>query len=236
VNLRRVTATIPIAETFFSLQGEGLLVGTPSFFIRTTGCNLRCRWCDTPETSWNPQGEPRAIDALLAEATARPAVRHAVLTGGEPLIAPNVAALADRIVAAGLHLTVETAATVFKPLPATLWSMSPKLASSTPGAEAGRWERRHERDRLRLDTIGQMMASGPYQLKFVVAGPGDLDELHAIVEAVGADRDRVLLMPEGTSVEALDRAASWLAPRCLEEGFRFADRLQIRLYGHTRGT
>jgi 7-carboxy-7-deazaguanine synthase len=74
-----------IAETFTSLQGEGILVGVPSFFVRTSGCQLRCRWCDTPYTSWAPEGQRRTVDGLLAEARAS-GCRHVVVTGGEPLI------------------------------------------------------------------------------------------------------------------------------------------------------
>src|SRR5256885_2235085 len=82
---------LPIAETFLSIQGEGKLAGTPSFFIRVSGCNLRCSWCDTPYASWNPEGSPRTIDSLIDEARASGA-RHAVLTGGEPMIFPQLAA------------------------------------------------------------------------------------------------------------------------------------------------
>ena len=58
--------TLFISETFTSIQGEGLLTGVPSVFIRTSGCNLRCRWCDTPYTSWEPTGQRETLEGLMA--------------------------------------------------------------------------------------------------------------------------------------------------------------------------
>ena len=69
-----------IAEIFYSLQGEGSLIGMPSVFVRASGCNLRCVWCDTPYTSWRPQGEDQSIAQILEAARAYPA-RHVVVTG-----------------------------------------------------------------------------------------------------------------------------------------------------------
>ncbi|HUB33862.1 MAG TPA: 7-carboxy-7-deazaguanine synthase QueE, partial [Bryobacteraceae bacterium] len=116
-----------IAELFYSLQGEGSLVGVPSVFIRTTGCNLRCSWCDTPYTSWQPEGTDWSLRQILAEVRAHPA-RHAVVTGGEPMIQPEIIPLTEQLRAAGLHITVETAGTVFQPVACDLMSISPKLA------------------------------------------------------------------------------------------------------------
>ena len=80
---------LKIAELFYSLQGEGALLGVPSFFIRTSGCNLRCAWCDTPYTSWQPEGAELSLDQILDEVRAHP-MRHVVVTGGEPMIAPGI--------------------------------------------------------------------------------------------------------------------------------------------------
>src|SRR3954466_5525232 len=101
-----------IAEIFYSIQGEGRLAGVPSVFIRTSGCNLRCVWCDTPYTSWEPEGEEMELDAIVAQAKSHPA-RHAVLTGGEPMISPDIEELSGRLKAEDFHITIETAATVF---------------------------------------------------------------------------------------------------------------------------
>src|SRR5580698_11608489 len=122
---------LKIAELFYSLQGEGSLIGVPSFFIRTSGCNLRCSWCDTPYTSWQPEGSEMSLDAICAELQRHPA-RHVVVTGGEPMISPEIVALTERLRALGLHITIETAGTVFQPVACDLMSISPKLSNSTP--------------------------------------------------------------------------------------------------------
>ena len=85
-----------ISEIFFSLQGEGELAGVPSVFVRTSGCNLRCNWCDTPYASWNPEGTAMTVEEIVTAVGRFPA-RHAVLTGGEPMIAPGIKELAARL-------------------------------------------------------------------------------------------------------------------------------------------
>src|SRR5690606_37742531 len=99
---------IRIAETFTSLQGEGRLTGTRSFFIRTSGCNLRCWFCDTPYASWQPEGEMQSVDALVTAAI-ESGCQHIVLTGGEPLLPEASAELVRCLRAAALHVTIETA-------------------------------------------------------------------------------------------------------------------------------
>ena len=126
-----------IAELFASIQGEGLLTGVPSLFIRASGCNLRCAWCDTPYTSWRSEGEERTLDGIMEWVRGYPRFRHAVLTGGEPMIFPEVVPLSKELKQAGFHVTIETAATVFQPAACDLMSLSPKLANSTPGDRCG---------------------------------------------------------------------------------------------------
>src|SRR5882672_5154350 len=150
-----------IAEIFYSIQGEGALVGVPSVFVRTSGCNLRCVWCDTPYTSWQPEGDELSLDEILARVDEHPQARHVVLTGGEPMIAPQVVELTERIHARGLHITIETAGTVSKPVVCDLMSISPKLAHSTP---PGPWSTIHERLRIQPDVLRQLMDAYDYQL------------------------------------------------------------------------
>jgi 7-carboxy-7-deazaguanine synthase len=220
-----------IAEIFYSLQGEGSLLGVPSVFVRTSGCNLRCSWCDTPYTSWQPEGEEMTVEAILAQVLAYPA-RHAVLTGGEPMIQPQLVPLSRALREAGWHITIETAGTVDADVACDLMSISPKLANSTP---AGDWAIRHEKTRINVPVLRTLMAKSAYQLKFVVAAPGDLAEIRPLVAELGAAPGNVILMPEGRSPELLRERSLWLAPLCLEHGYRLSPRLHVDLWGDRRG-
>ncbi len=224
-----------IAELFYSIQGEGMLIGTPSVFIRTSGCNLRCRWCDTPYTSWAPEGEEMSLEAILDYVRAH-STGFVVVTGGEPMIAPELVPLTEALRRANQHITIETAGTVDAPVACDLMSVSPKLANSTPWEQqAGRWAEIHERRRIRLEVLRRLIARYPYQLKFVVAAPEDLGEIRALVKELAADRSRVILMPEGTDPEILRERGRWLAELSKQEGYRFSPRLHIDLWGNRRG-
>jgi 7-carboxy-7-deazaguanine synthase len=222
---------LKIAELFYSVQGEGSLVGVPSFFIRTSGCNLRCAWCDTPYTSWNPEGADLTLDQIVDEVKAHPA-RHVVVTGGEPMIAPEIIALTERLRGLGLHITIETAGTVFKPVASDLMSISPKLSNSTP---QGPWKEQHNRLRINREVLLQLMSRYEYQLKFVIENPRDLEEVRPLLASLEADRARVILMPEGTDRDVLRERGVWLAEICKSEGYRFSPRLHVDLYGNRRG-
>jgi 7-carboxy-7-deazaguanine synthase len=226
---------LKISEIFYSLQGEGMLTGVPSVFVRTSGCNLRCVWCDTPYTSWWPEGAEMTV-RQIAEECARTPARHAVVTGGEPMIAPEIRALTQTLREMGLHITIETAGTVFAEVACDLMSISPKLENSTPRErEGGRWAAQHERLRRQPEVIRRLMAAHPYQLKFVIAAPKDVEEAAALVREVEGDPSRVVLMPEGTRPEILRERGLWLAEICKERGWRFGSRLHVELWGDRRG-
>src|SRR6202140_2856277 len=116
---------VKIAEFFYSVQGEGMLAGVPSVFVRTSGCNLRCTWCDTPYTSWQPEGDDRSIESIPEEVD-RYGAEHLVITGGEPMIAPGIEELTRRLTQ---HITVETDGTVDVEGRGDLISISPNLAN-----------------------------------------------------------------------------------------------------------
>lgn len=224
-----------IAEVFYSLQGEGSLVGVPSVFVRLSGCNLRCVWCDTPYTSWSPEGVEMSSEAILEAVAAHPA-RHVVLTGGEPMLFASIVPLAQALRDRGLHLTVETAGTVYQPVACDLMSISPKLANSTPRErEGGRFAARHDELRYQPDLLRRLLREYPYQLKFVVTAPEDLEEIRTILTDTQADHSRVILMPEGVDSQVTRERGQWLAEICKREGFRYSPRLHVDLWGDRRG-
>jgi 7-carboxy-7-deazaguanine synthase len=227
-----------VSELFYSIQGEGKLVGVPSVFVRASGCNLRCTWCDTPYASWEPQGEEVSV-AEIVERVGTFGARHAVLTGGEPMIMPEIVELCEALKIRGMHITMETAATVYKEARIDLASLSPKLSNSTPlEREGGRFARAHEQLRINVPVIQQFIDTAPeFQLKFVVTDEGDLAEIRAILERLkGVRGEDVLLMPEGTDARTLEERAGWVSEVCKLEGFRYCPRLHVALYGNRRGT
>jgi len=226
---------LKIAEIFYSVQGEGILVGVPSVFVRTSGCNLRCVWCDTPYTSWHPEGTDIGIEEIV-ERVRLTGTRHTVITGGEPMIAPHIVELSRLLKAADQHITIETAGTVEQKVECDLMSISPKLANSTPHErEEGRWAAQHERLRYQPEVLRSLMDAYAYQLKFVIASPSDLQEVHTMVRELEAEPMRVVLMPEGTRAEVLRERSLWLTEICKSEGYRFSPRLHIDIWGDKRG-
>src|SRR5688500_18373833 len=142
-----------VSEIFYSIQGEGKLAGVPSAFVRASGCNLRCVWCDTPYASWEPEGEEIGVDEIVRQVLAFSG-KHVVLTGGEPMIMPEIGELCSRLREAGQHVTIETAATVWQDANPNLASLSPKLSNSTPAQrEGGRYAVMHERQRLNSEVM-----------------------------------------------------------------------------------
>jgi 7-carboxy-7-deazaguanine synthase len=226
---------VKLAELFHSIQGEGKLAGVPSVFVRASGCNLRCVWCDTPYASWHPEGDDVPVNEIVRRIR-QYSTKHVVLTGGEPMIMPDIVELCDALKSAGHHITIETAATIFKPLKLDLASLSPKLANSTPHGTT--FVKSHEENRLNIGVIQQFIDSAPkFQLKFVVASDSDLDEIHEILQQLkNVQPWDVLLMPEGTDAPTLDSRAGWIADICKRTGFRFCPRLHIALFGNVRGT
>jgi 7-carboxy-7-deazaguanine synthase len=165
--------------------------------------------------------------------------RDVVLTGGEPMVMPEIAELCRRLKEAGHFITIETAATVFEPVAMDLASLSPKLSNSTPtGREGGRFATAHENKRLNLPVIQQFINHAPdFQLKFVVSNQQDLTEIDEILRSLnGVEPQDVMLMPEGIDVATLGNRSEWIIDICKKRGFRFCTRLHIALFGNRRGT
>ncbi|MCR9293161.1 MAG: 7-carboxy-7-deazaguanine synthase QueE [bacterium] len=225
-----------VCEIYESIQGEGLLTGTPSVFVRTSGCNLRCWFCDTPFASWQPEGQHLSWDEIDHQSRKFPA-SHVVLTGGEPLIFKSVSTLCQALRHGKRHLTIETAGTLHRDVECDLMSISPKLSSSAPKQTASTWHRVHQSRRERLDVVWTYMQNYAYQLKFVVNNEEDALEVLRYLDLLpDYDGERVLLMPQGTEAESLKRQAEWLIPWCRKYGLRFCPRDHITWFGNRRGT
>ena len=217
-----------ISEIFHSLQGEGLLTGLPSIFIRTAGCNLSCVWCDTPYARGVNDGTEMTLDQILAVVRQWPQTRHCVVTGGEPTLAAELPELTRRLRVAGLHITLETNAT-HPPdgLTFDLASLSPKLRNAGPDTPP-----------IDINNLRTWIRCGDHQLKLVCAGAHDLPEILALQTSL-ADclvPERILLMPlTAFGAEDVKTRRDEIVQICLAHGFRYATRLHIELFGGRAG-
>jgi 7-carboxy-7-deazaguanine synthase len=238
---------LPINELFCSLQGEGKLAGIPSVFVRTSGCNLRCWFCDSYHTSWEPTGAWLSVDEIVDEVLSYDQADHVVFTGGEPMIHEESVELLDELADYGYHTTVETNGTIYRDASIDLASISPKLASSTPTSERdpkgdGEWAERHEERRLDIGALANLVDTYDSQLKFVVTGREDMSEIETLVERVRKETTKpipdndILLMPEGITREELDTRRNDVAELAMEYGYRYTPRLHVNLWNDASGT
>jgi 7-carboxy-7-deazaguanine synthase len=226
-----------IAEIYRSVQGEGRLTGTPSVFIRASGCNLRCWFCDTPYASWHPEGQDYAVDEITA-AVEEWDCRHVVITGGEPMLFAELLPLCRELNRRRRHITIETAGTLYLPAACDLMSISPKLVDSGPdGQKHPHWARRHERQRLQRDVLSRLIAEYDFQLKFVIDEPDEVAEVEELLLVLPElAPGRVMLMPQGRTAEELAGPSAWLPQTCEERGWTYCPRRQIEWFGPIRGT
>ncbi len=226
-----------VAEIYESVQGEGELTGQASVFVRASGCNLRCGFCDTPYASWTPEGDDLSVAAILKQIEQFDG-SHVVLTGGEPMLFSELIPICERLRDEGRHVTIETAGTLHLALPCDLMSISPKMNNSTPlGDVDPRWRLRHEQTRHSIDVVQRLIDDYPHQLKFVVRSLADCQEVQQYVEQLSnIAHSRVMLMPQGVDAIDLAAAAKWLEPECQRRGFRFCPRKQIEWFGLQRAT
>ena len=210
-------------------------MGLPSVFLRLATCNLTCRWCDTKYTwDWQNFDYQTEVVELAAVETQRRVQAfncpRVVITGGEPMLQQaDLVPLVEALAANGYTFEVETNGTIV-PVPGMLrligqWNVSPKLRTSG--------NTRHQREiPLAFETFAQLPQA---YFKFVVTGASDIDEVCALRDRYKLMPDRVLLMPEGRTPDALERKNSWLPEACMKHGFRFTTRLHILLWGDERG-
>lgn len=231
-------------EIFYTIQGEGVRMGEPAVFIRLSGCNLHCKWCDTPYT-WNFDGTPfqhnggrkfsveeqtcflgtmetreRIIDAQMQSLLDEIPL---VITGGEPLLQQD-ALEALLMSKAYSFVEIETNGTIVPTEGLNKYvdqyNVSPKLSGSGNGdiainAKAITWHAKNKKS----------------YFKFVVSTDEDIDEIVDIIKRYEIDKKRVILMPEGITNKDIREKTQWLIAICKYYGFRFSTRLHVLAYG-----
>ncbi|WP_339389824.1 7-carboxy-7-deazaguanine synthase QueE [Erythrobacter sp. EC-HK427] len=233
-------------EIFATVQGEGTAIGRPATFVRLSRCNLACTWCDTPYT-WHWEGDPRPhadgvtfdrkanqVTLDIAEVAHRVCAlppNDVVFTGGEPMMQQKallaLADLLDEMAPYRFSYAVETNGTVLPEQPHRFeYTVSPKLAHSGNDPALA----------LPFEAMAHWAQSRHAIFKFVIANPEDVLDVDALVQRFSIHPGAVLLMPEGRESQVLHARAKWLAPICIQKGYRLTDRLHIHLFGDTRGT
>jgi len=209
------------------------LAGVPSVFIRLAGCPLRCRWCDTKFAWEQTAGTSYSTEKIISALEQWPS-RFVVITGGEPMINPELPQLVQELKASGKHITIETAGIAFVPdMPCDLMSISPKLSNSTP--DNPELAAIHEDSRLDLAVLRELIDNYEYQLKFVVDSEADLPEIQQTIEQIGnVDSEKVMLMPQAATRDELLAKLPMVAQMCEQTCLAFSQRLQILLYDGQR--
>lgn len=234
-------STIVVNEVFGpTVQGEGPSAGRLCAFLRLGGCNLSCRWCDTPYT-WDWQGisdegrayDPRveltvrSVDDVLAELLALD-TRLVVISGGEPLsqqrrVRPLVAELTSR----GIAVEIETNGTIVPDdeliALGVRFNVSPKLAHSGDA----------EHRRINADALRKFQQTPAVAFKFVCRSVDDLAEVGNLQVAHGLDP--IWIMPEGKEQQAVSTHLQTIADEVVRRGWNLTTRLHVLLWGDRRG-
>ena len=204
-----------ICEMFRSIQGEGKLIGVPTYFIRSIGCNLDCAWCDTKYSF--DGGTEMSVDEIVESAKDE---RNVCLTGGEPMIQKEFPELLDKLLAAGKHVTIETNGSVsIKDLPDSeniLVSMDIKCPSSKMAE--------------RMDWNNLALLKPKDQLKFVLADEGDFEFAVDIVKRYNPNTEIIFSPVGGLEVRPI-------AERVVESGLNVRVLLQLHkiIWGNMKG-
>jgi 7-carboxy-7-deazaguanine synthase len=222
-----------IKEIFYTLQGEGRLGGIPSVFVRVAGCPLRCRWCDTKYALEESSGHQYSVAEAVNTIQNWPC-RHVVITGGEPMVSPELPELLKKLKVFNKHITIETAGIAYVPeLACDLMSISPKLSNSTP--DDPELSAAHEKSRLDVAVLRQLIDNYEYQLKFVVDSEDDLDEIQQTIQKIGDVKpEKVMLMPQAAMRDELAEKSEMVVDMCMKTGYSFCQRLHILLWNYQK--
>ena len=234
-------------EIFHTLQGEGVSMGMPSVFVRSSLCNLHCSWCDTDYT-WNWEGTPWKHETgkkyskqeYIVELQAQDVVdiisdfncKNIILTGGEPLLQQPAWEKIIQLLREqdpSYRFEIETNGTQtptgFMDQAINQWNVSAKLSNSGNA----------EKLRVNPEALQYFVSNKNSWFKFVIQSAADLQEVQQLEQSYNLPKNKILLMPEGRTEETLQQKRLWLADICRDQGYRFSDRLHIQLWGSKRG-
>jgi len=210
-------ATLKVSEIFGpTFQGEGNTTGQYCSFLRLSGCNLKCSWCDT---KYAAQGEFIEIREVLDRLFAM-LPRRVVISGGEPLLQQGyLQPVVDGLREAGILVDIETNGTIIPTLKKVCqYNVSPKLRNACKNG-------------IYQGVLTWFATQTNCIFKFVCANDSDVRE----VGGLGLEASKVWIMPEGMTTAALDASLKAIIPTTLEYGYNLTDRLHIRLWGCKRG-
>ncbi len=225
--------TMRVSEIFYSLQGEGRLTGVPSVFVRLAGCPLRCKWCDTKYAWDQDAGAHMSIDKIINQIQNH-RNKFIVITGGEPMINPDLPELLKKLKKSQRHITIETAGIAFMPdLECDLMSISPKLSNSIP--DNSELAKIHKDARLDTAVLAELIEKYEYQIKFVVDSQDDIQEIEQTIEQIpNVKRENVMLMPQAATRNELIAKLPLVSEMCSQTGFTLSQRLQILIWDNQR--
>ena len=222
-------------EIFYSVQGEGVYTGRPAVFLRLGLCNLKCTWCDTRYTWDWPTGDIAAQLEEMPLADVADAImpydcRYLVVTGGEPMLQQkNLIPLLESLKEKGYFIDIETNGTIVPDGKlADLvdhWSVSPKLENSGNARSS----------REIPDCYRYFAGLQSCHFKYVLQSEDDFREVRSMMQTYRITPEKVVLMPQAQNREELLARSRWLVALCKAHGCLFSTRLQVLLWGNTRG-
>jgi len=206
-----------VNEIFYSIQGEGTLIGIPMVFVRFTGCNLRCTWCDT-KYAWE-EGKEMSMEEIIGEIRKYKS-NWVCLTGGEPLLQKDIYKLIDRLINLGYRVLLETNGSLsLEDLPCEE-QLIVDMDIKTPSSGMSNF--------MNLENLELL---GPKDtIKFVIADENDYNFMKEFIKNHEI-KGEVIAQPEG------NKNLKWLTEKVLEDGLniRVLPQLHKIIWGDRRG-
>jgi 7-carboxy-7-deazaguanine synthase len=211
-----------VSEIFRSIEGEGQYIGFPTVFVRLTGCNLRCKWCDTKYALEG--GEYLKVTELIRRVSEIKKEGDIIsFTGGEPLLQQEVIEEFIKLNEENNFYIIETNGTIIPSgflKGSAFFEISPKLKNSGQSISYD------------LSWVSSLL--GHYHIKFVVLEEKDFDEIDELVEKFKLEKEKISIQPNGLVSDyngEMLKVVEW----CKERGYRFVPQLHRILWGLKRG-